>query len=76
VKKNYYVTRRGDQWTVRREGAERASHLFDTQRQAIDRGRELAKETHGELRIQGVDHRFRDSDSYGNDSFPPRDEKH
>ena len=63
-------------WQVRREGAERASSRHDTQAEALDRGRELAKQARSELVIHRRDGRIRDSDSYGNDPNPPRDRRH
>lgn len=50
---NYYVVRHGDQWAGRREGAERVPSEHSTQADAIERGREIAQQQHGELRIQG-----------------------
>ena len=65
-------------WDVDAPGASRSSGHFDTQRQAIDRGREiLHNASGGELRIHGRDGQIRDSDTIapGNDPFPPRDTK-
>ena len=77
AKKNYHVTPRPDgKWQVIRDGADRASSVHDTQRDAIDRGRDLAKDDRTDLRIHGRDGRIRDSDSYGNDPNPPKDQKH
>ena len=45
--------------------------LFDTQKEAIAYGREIAINQESELRIQGKDSKFRESRSYGNDPFPP-----
>lgn len=73
---NYYVVRRDDGWAVRREGADRVSSEHNTQKEAVARGRELAQAQGGELRIQGRDHKFLDSDSFGHDPNPPRDRKH
>jgi hypothetical protein len=70
------VVRRGDRWAVVRDNADRASGVFDTQGEAIDRGRQIARNDQTELRIQGQDGRWRDSDSYGNDPHPPIDRKH
>lgn len=70
------VLRRGDEWAVVRDNAERASGVFGTQREAIDRGREIARNEQAELRIQGQDGRWRDSDSYGHDPAPPIDRRH
>jgi uncharacterized protein YdaT len=76
ARRNVYVVRRGDQWAVVQEGAERASSLHDTQREAIDRAQPIVERQRGELRIQGRDGKFRDSDSHGNDPHPPKDAKH
>lgn len=70
------VVRRGDDWAVIRDGAGRASKVFDTQQQAIKYGRPVARRDQTELRIQGVDGKWRDSDSYGHDPVPPVDKSH
>lgn len=70
------VVRRGDEWAVVRDNAERASGVFGMQREAIDRGREIARNEQAELRIQGQDGRWRDSDSFGHDPAPPMDRRH
>ena len=73
---HYHVVPHPDGWAVRRENSERASSVHDTQADAINAGRGLAQQSHGELRIHGRDGQIRDSDSYGRDPFPPRDTKH
>lgn len=75
-KRDYHVVPRDDGWAVTREGADRASSLHDTQREAIDAGRRLAQEAKTELVIHRPDGTIRDSDSYGRDPNPPRDRKH
>lgn len=70
--KNQYVVHSGDRWGVRGEGNSRLTREFDTQREAIDFGRGVARNQEAELRIQGRDSRFREAYSYGNDPFPPR----
>lgn len=69
--KNQYVTKRNDCWTVKGEGNSKATKLFDTQKEAIAYGREIAINQQSELRIQGKDSKFRESRSYGNDPYPP-----
>ena len=72
-KKNQYVVRNGDGWGVRGEGNSRLTGSYDTQaKQAIDRGREIARNQGAELRIQGKDAKFREAWSYGNDPYPPK----
>ncbi|PIR49090.1 hypothetical protein COU80_01610 [Candidatus Peregrinibacteria bacterium CG10_big_fil_rev_8_21_14_0_10_55_24] len=75
---NYYVTKRGPQWAALRERAVRA-RLFDKQSDAEAAAKESCKNTGGgEVRIQGRDCLFRDSDTMppSNDPCPPRDTKH
>lgn len=75
-KKNIHVVPHKDGWAVKKEGNERASSVHQTQRDAIDIGREAAQSANSELVIHGRDGRIRDKDSYGNDPCPPRDTKH
>ena len=71
-KRNHYVVRSGDAWGVRGEGGERLVRRTQTQAEAIRLGRDLASRSGGELRIQGMDGKFREAWSYGNDPFPPK----
>ena len=74
---HYWVSQgKDDKWRPKREGAQRAAGVYDTQKEAADRGRGLAKQSHGELYIKGRDGRIRSKDSYGNDPNPPRDTEH
>lgn len=59
-------------WSVRRSGASKASGVYRTQGEAIERARELARNQATELYIHGRDGRIRERDSYGNDRYPPR----
>ena len=76
MKKNIHVVPHQDGWAVKREGAERASSLHENKSDAVEAGRDLAKNAKGELRIHRRDGVITDSDSYGRDPFPPRDRKH
>ena len=70
------VVPRGDDRAVVRDGADRASRVFPTQREVIHDGCPIAQRNETELRIQDRRGRWRDSDSYGGDPAPPIDEKH
>ena len=70
------VVRRSTGWAVVRDGASRATSTHRTQRAAINRARPTARQERTELRIQGRDGRWRDSDSYGRDPHPLKDTKH
>jgi hypothetical protein len=73
-KRNQHIVKHGDDWAVKGARSSKATSVHDTQVEAIDRGREIAKTQETELLIHGKDGRIRARDSYGNDPFPPRDE--
>ncbi|MDO8571440.1 MAG: DUF2188 domain-containing protein [bacterium] len=75
--KDIHITHRADKtWAVIGEKDSRASSLHATQGAAIEAGRNIAMNNHSELIIHDRDNRIRDKDSFGPDSFPPRDTKH
>jgi hypothetical protein len=71
-KPGQHVVPNGSKWSVRRAGASKASGTFNTQREAIDRARDVARNQKTELFIHGRDGRIRERDSYGNDRHPPK----
>lgn len=78
-KNGRFVVRHPEGWAVKKPDAERASSVHDRQADA----ERAAKQTvgglgGGEVRVQGRDGRWRDSDTVapGNDPNPPRDRKH
>lgn len=70
--KNQHVVPHDGDWAIRGEGNERVTSVHDTQREAIDAAREIARNQQSELLIHGRDGRIRKRDSQGNDPFPPR----
>ena len=74
-KKDIHVIPHADGWATKREGAGRAGRVFDTQRQAHDSARQTAIREQVEVVTHGRDGRIRDSDSYGRDPRPPKDQK-
>ena len=78
AKNDRYVVRQGTDWAVKKAGAERASSVHSTQRHAEQAAKVTVRNLGGgEVRIQGENGRWRDSDTVrpGNDPFPPRDQK-
>lgn len=69
--KGQHVVPRDGRWAVRRTGSDKATKKFDTQREAIARGREIARNQGTGLYIHGRDGRIRGIESYGHDSHPP-----
>lgn len=72
TQKGQHVLPSGGKWSVRRAGAERASGVFSTQKEAVERAREIAKNQGTELYIHGRDGRIRERSTYGKDPFPPK----
>ena len=73
-RKARHVVPRDNRWAVVKPGSDRVSALADTQRQAMDRAREiLSNDGGGELVIHRPDGKIRDSDTVppGNDPYPP-----
>jgi uncharacterized protein YdaT len=75
--KNQHVTKHtGGGWQVKGAGNEKATKVTETQKQAIDAAKKIAKHQESEVVIHGTDGKIRDKDSYGNDANPPKDKKH
>lgn len=72
TKRNQHVVPHPDGWAVKPAGGSKASSVHQTQRDAIDRGREVSRNQDSELFIHGRDGRIRERDSHGNDPFPPK----
>jgi uncharacterized protein YdaT len=70
--KSQHVVPRNGQWAVRGAGNSRATRVFDTQGEAIDAAREIARSQGTELVIHRPDGRIREKSSYGSDPFPPQ----
>lgn len=71
--KNIHVTNQSQGgYQVKSSGSSKAYRRTETQRKAIEIGRELARNQHSELVIHGRDGKIRQKNSYGNDPFPPK----
>lgn len=70
---NQHIVKRGNDWAVRKEGAERDTRLFNTQVEAIKAGKKIAENQRSELFIHGRDGKIRERNTYGNDPCPPND---
>jgi hypothetical protein len=79
TKNDRYVVNHPGGWAVVAPGADRASGVYEKQSDAERAAKEIVSNLGGgEVRIQGRDGKWRDSDTVapGNDPFPPRDGKH
>lgn len=71
TRRNQHVTPHSDGWAVKPEGGQKPSSVHRTQREAVDRAREIAQKQRTELFIHDRKGRIRERDSYGHDPFPP-----
>ena len=62
----------GDGWINKKEGNERASSKHDTKADAVERGRDLARNESSEHLIHKKDGTIGERNSYGNDPYPPK----
>ncbi|MBQ20560.1 MAG: hypothetical protein CMD31_07375 [Flavobacteriales bacterium] len=65
--KNQHVTKHQGGWQVKGAGNTKATKVTNTQKEAIDVAREIAKNQSSELLIHGKNGRIREKDSHGND---------
>ncbi len=75
TRKNQHVVPRGNEWAVQGAGNSKATALYGTQREAIERATEIARNLGTDTKIHRPDGRIRGGNSYGNDSCPPKDLK-
>ncbi|MDB5201347.1 MAG: hypothetical protein JWQ27_756 [Ferruginibacter sp.] len=72
-KKNQHVVPLGNGWAVKSAGADRATVITNKQSDAISAARDIAKANCTELIVHGRDGKIRERNSYGADSYPPKD---
>jgi hypothetical protein len=70
--KNQHIVPHPEGWAVKPEGGNKASGVFETQREAIAKGKEIAKNQQSELFIHNREGQIRERNSYGNDPHPPK----
>jgi hypothetical protein len=70
--KNQHVVPFDGKWAVKGEGNGRSTSIHETQSEAIEAAREIARNQRSELVIHRTDGRIRERDSYGSDPFPPK----
>lgn len=66
----HHIVPRGNNWAVERAGANRASAVLPTKKEAVDVGREISRNQGTELKIHDKKGRIRQSDSHGSDTCP------
>jgi len=72
MSKNQHVVKHPEGWAVKGAGNEKATRVAETQKEAIEIAKQIAKNQHAEMLIHGRNGRIRDRSSYGNDQYPPK----
>lgn len=67
-KRSQHVVKSDKGWDVKKGGGEKASRHFNTQKEAIEYGRQVAKNQKAEFYIHGNDGKIREKKSYGSES--------
>lgn len=60
-------------WAIKKGGSSKATKIYNTQKEAIKHGTEIAKNQKAELYIHKENGQIREKNSYGNDPCPPKD---
>ncbi|MGE5524959.1 MAG: DUF2188 domain-containing protein [Rhodospirillaceae bacterium] len=69
--KRIHVVKQGDDWALKREGAGRASALFDTKAEAVQSGADRARAEKGQLIVHKETGAIQEERTYRKDPFPP-----
>jgi hypothetical protein len=72
TRNQHVVPNGGGGWAVKGEKAERATAILPTKQEAVDRGREIARNQGSELVVHGKNGQIQNKDSHGKDAFPPK----
>ncbi|MFM2621612.1 hypothetical protein B6K85_26105 [Vibrio sp. V1B] len=75
TRKNQHVVKHPDGWAVKGAGNNKATKVTKTQKEAIERAEEIARNQRTDTKIHGRDGKIRSGNSYGNDPHPPKDKK-
>lgn len=76
TKKTQHVVKNPDGgWAVKKGGSTKATKVFETQAEAISRGRQIAQNQKAEFYVHGRDGRIQQKNSYGNNPLPPKGKK-
>lgn len=71
-KEHHVVPNANGGWDVKKPNSARASAHTETKAEAIEKAREISKNQKSELIIHNKDGKISQSDSHGNDPFPPK----
>ncbi|HHF3010890.1 TPA: DUF2188 domain-containing protein [Vibrio diabolicus] len=61
---NYHITKDGEQWKLKKEGADRASKVTDTKEEIIKQTREFMEGKTASVKIHKEDGKFQEERTY------------
>ena len=73
--KNQHVVPHPEGWAVKGAGNSKATAVYSTQKDAIARAEQIARNQGSDTKIHGRNGQIRAGNSYGNDPCPPKDKK-
>jgi len=73
--KNQHVVKHPEGWAVIGSGNSKATKVTQTQAQAIEVAQNIARNQKSDTKVHGQDGKIRSGNSYGNDPYPPKDNK-
>jgi uncharacterized protein YdaT len=71
-RRNQHVVPHKKHWAVKGEGNSRNTIYTETKNEAIVKARQIAKNKKSEVVIHNRNGKISDSNSYGNDPYPPK----
>ncbi|HIF9068848.1 TPA: DUF2188 domain-containing protein [Photobacterium damselae] len=74
-RQDQHVVKHDNGWAVKGAGNSKATVVTTTQKEAIARAEEIARNKKTDTKIHGRDGKIRAGNSYGNDPCPPKDKK-
>lgn len=72
MRKNQHVVPNDGKWAVRGEGNSRRTVVTNTQAEAIEIARDIARNQGSEMLIHNRQGQIRERNTYGDDPYPPR----
>lgn len=75
TRKNQHVVPHKDGWAVKGAGNSKSTKVTSTQKEAIQVAQDIARNHKTDTKIHGKNGKIRAGNSYGNDPFPPKDNK-
>lgn len=71
-KNQHVIPHKDGGYQVKGAGNQKATKTFDTQREAINFGRTIARNQQSELFIHNNQGKIREKNTYGSDPYPPK----